>query len=52
LIHVPLSPGVNDPADLAQLPGGKALFCDAVRHAVARHLGRMETDGFEPMCGR
>jgi DNA primase len=40
VIPVALPHGVNDPGDLAPLPDGEALFCAAIREAVARSVMR------------
>jgi len=44
LISVQLPPDAKDPADLAPLPEGDALFRDAVREAVSHHTGRGKMD--------
>jgi DNA primase len=38
VVPVALPPGVNDPGELAPLPEGEALFCAAIRDAVATSL--------------
>jgi hypothetical protein len=38
VIPVALPRDVNDPAELAPLPDGEALFCAAIREAVARSV--------------
>ena len=43
LIEVRLPPSVKDPADLASLPEGSALFGDAIRKAVANQMGDPRT---------
>jgi hypothetical protein len=38
VIPVALPQDVNDPAELALLPDGEAVFCAAIREAVARSV--------------